>query len=121
VAAAQEMIGPRLAALNTWVREQGLSREFRMGVGLNSGTLMSGNVGSTRRLEYTVIGDATNTAARVESMTKEHGVPLLVTEAVLGYLTGPTDEWRFVDEVAPRGRVASVRLWTLDGRDETDG
>jgi adenylate cyclase len=121
VAAAREMIGPRLAALNTWVREQGLSREFRMGVGLNSGTLMSGNVGSTRRLEYTVIGDATNTAARVESMTKEHGVPLLVTEAVLGYLTGPTDEWRFVDEVAPRGRVASVRLWTLDGRDETDG
>jgi adenylate cyclase len=114
VAAAREMVGPRLVALNRWVRDQGLSREFRMGVGLNSGTLMSGNVGSARRLEYAVIGDTTNTAARVESMTKEQGVAVLVTQEVLDHLSGGADGWRFVDEVAPRGRVRSVRLWTID-------
>ena len=41
-----------------------------MGLGLNSGFVMSGNVGSERRLEYTAIGDTTNTAARLEGMTK---------------------------------------------------
>ena len=41
-----------------------------MGIGLNSGPVMSGNVGSERRLEYTALGDTTNTAARLEGMTK---------------------------------------------------
>ncbi len=114
VAAAREMIETRLASLNAWLPDQGLDHDFRMGIGINSGPVMSGNVGSDRRLEYTVIGDTTNTAARVESMTKEHGVSLLVTQRVIDHLTDPADGWAFVDEVAPRGRTGTVRLWTLD-------
>src|SRR2546423_8035983 len=70
LAAAREMLGPRLGRFNDWLRTEGLSEGFRMGVGLNSGPVMSGNVGSERRREYTAIGDTPNTAARLEGMTK---------------------------------------------------
>ena len=70
--AAREIVGPRIESFNQWlVKEKQISRRFKTGVGLNSGPLMSGNVGSERRLEYTVIGDTINTAARVEAMTKD--------------------------------------------------
>jgi adenylate cyclase len=114
VTAAREMVGPRLAELNAWARARGLAQELRMGVGIHSGPLMSGNVGSERRLEYTVIGDTANTASRVEAMTKEHGLSLLVTQDVIDRLSGPDHAWTFVDEVAPRGRTSTVRLWTVD-------
>ena len=56
----------------------GLKADFRMGVGLNSGTVISGNVGSERRLEYTAIGDTTNLAARIEAATKDTPYMLLL-------------------------------------------
>jgi len=113
VAAAEEMVAPRLAGLNEWASSCGLD-DFRMGIGLHAGSLMSGNVGSERRLEYTVIGDTTNTAARIESMTKDFGVSLLATQEVVEALTTGSDGWTFVDEVAPRGRAHTVRLWTVN-------
>ena len=70
LAAAEEMLTVRLRRFNEWLREQGLGEGFRMGVGLNSGSVMSGQVGSERRIEYTAVGDTTNTAARLEGMTK---------------------------------------------------
>ena len=73
---ARHMTGPALQEFNQWMRDQGVGEGFRMGVGLMSGEVMSGNVGSERRLEYTAIGDTTNTAARLEGMTK--GQPYMV-------------------------------------------
>ena len=113
LAAARQIIGPRRESFNAWLVERGIDATFDIGVGLNSGPLMSGNVGSARRLEYAAIGDTTNTAARVESLTKEVGVPLLLTQAVVDALHAGPDGLRFVDELAPRGREGTVRLWTL--------
>lgn len=113
VEVARQIIGPRLTAFNAWLGQRGIDSQFEIGVGLNSGPLMSGNVGSARRLEYAAIGDTTNTAARVESLTKEYGVPLLLTQTTVDELRDATLDLKFVDEVAPRGRAGTVRLWTI--------
>ncbi|HKO28673.1 MAG TPA: adenylate/guanylate cyclase domain-containing protein, partial [Solirubrobacteraceae bacterium] len=67
---AREMLEVRLPRFNEWIRSQGLGDGFRMGIGLNSGNVMSGHVGSERRVEYAAVGDTTNTASRIESLTK---------------------------------------------------
>jgi len=113
IATAREIVGLRRDRFNQWLREQGLDKVFDIGAGLNSGPLMSGNVGSARRLEYAAIGDTTNTAARVESLTKDYAHPILLTQAVVDHLTGTVDGLQFVDEVTPRGRMSAVRLWTV--------
>ncbi|MBK9293518.1 MAG: HAMP domain-containing protein [Oligoflexia bacterium] len=55
---------------------------IRMGMGLHCGELIAGNIGSTEKMEYTVIGDTVNTASRIESMTKEFGTDLLISNEV---------------------------------------
>ena len=115
LAAAREMRDVRLPAFNEWLRAEGLSEPgFRMGIGLNSGPVMSGNVGSERRLEYTAIGDTTNTASRIESMTKDTPHQLLLAEATRDLLNGQTGEdgLVFVGEFDVRGREQKIRLWS---------
>ena len=70
----------KLERFNAWMRDEGLGDGFKMGIGLNTGDVMSGNVGSARRLEYTAIGDTTNTAARLEGMTKGTPYQLFVAD-----------------------------------------
>jgi adenylate cyclase len=114
LAAAREMLGPRLDVFNQYLRDEGLHETgFRMGLGLNSGHVMSGNVGSERRLEYTAIGDTTNTAARLEGMTKGTPHMLFVSESVKDLLQTPVPELFFVDEFEVRGRTQKIRLWSL--------
>jgi class 3 adenylate cyclase len=112
--AAREMAGPKLDEFNAWLRERGLGDGFRMGVGINSGLVMSGSVGSSRRLDYTVIGDTTNTASRIEALTKELPFSVLVSGETYGALRGmPPEDLVFVDEVEIRGRRSAVKLWGL--------
>ncbi len=113
LAAAREMAQNRLAAFNRWFSERGLGDGFRMGIGLCSGPVRSGNVGSQRRIEYTAVGDTTNIAARLQSTSKEtpHGV-LLADSTRLALQTEPSD-LEPLGEVALRGRRAPVRVWTL--------
>jgi adenylate cyclase len=113
VAAAREMLRERLPRFNAWARERGYSDGFRMGIGMSSGPLMSGNVGSDRRLEYTAIGDTVNTASRIESLTKELGHPVLVSQSTLDLLTGAVDDLVYVDEITVRGRSQPTRVWSL--------
>ena len=84
--AAREMLA-RMDGFNGWLREQGLHDGFKMGIGLNSGPVMSGNVGSERRLEYTALGDTTNTAARLEGMTKGTPHQLFISDTTKQMLT----------------------------------
>ena len=114
LAAAREMLDLRLPRFNRWLREQGLGEGFRMGIGLNSGPFMSGNVGSARRLEYTIHGDTVNTASRLEGMTKELGRSMLLADATCQALSRRPDDLDFVGEVEVRGRRSTIGLWSLE-------
>jgi adenylate cyclase len=111
---AREMLETRLPRFNEWIRSEGLGDGFRMGIGLNSGNVMSGHVGSERRVEYAAVGDTTNTASRIEGLTKGTPHQLLLSDSTRESLVVPADDLVFVDEVDIRGRVAKMKLWGLD-------
>ncbi len=115
VATARELVGPRLDAFNEWVVESGLGEGFRMGVGLNTGQVMAGNVGSERRVEYTAIGDTTNTASRIEGMTKGSGRQLFIAGSTRAAMRdrSAAEQLVYVDEFEVRGREQGVQIWSL--------
>jgi adenylate cyclase len=111
---AREMLEVRLPRFNEWIRSQGLGDGFRMGIGLNSGYVMSGHVGSERRVEYAAVGDTTNTASRIESLTKGTPHQLLLSDSTRDALVEAADDLVYVEEVEIRGRVARMKLWGLN-------
>src|SRR5262249_42417578 len=92
---------------------------FKMGIGLNSGPVMSGNVGSERRLEYTALGDTTNTAARLEGMTKGTPHQLFISDTTKQMFTRPVDDLIPVGEAEGRGRKAKGLLGSMSDEDPT--
>jgi adenylate cyclase len=113
LATAREMLTERLPRFNQWLRDEKLSEGFKMGIGLNSGHVMSGQVGSERRVEYTAVGDTTNTASRIEGMTKGTPHQLFIAETTKNALSAEPDDLVFVDEMPIRGRVEPMKLWSI--------
>jgi adenylate cyclase len=107
------MLERELPAFNDRLAARGLGEPFRMGIGLNSGSVMSGNVGSERRMEYTTIGDTTNTASRIEGMTKGSAYQLFVAQSTKDALHDGGVALEFVDEFMVRGRTRPIRIWGL--------
>ena len=112
LAAAQVMAGPALEEVNAWLRERG-GADFKIGVGLNSGPVMAGNVGSERRMEYATVGDTTNTASRLESMTKGSEHTIFLADSVRQMLTRSRDDLVRVDAMRVRGKDEPVVVWSV--------
>jgi adenylate cyclase len=111
MASAREMLERRLPAFNDWMRERGVKDGFQIGIGLNSGPVMAGNIGSRERMEYTTIGDTVNTAARLEGMTKGSGHSLFIADSTRELLSAADGELSFVDSMPVRGRAEEIRVW----------
>lgn len=104
-----------LEKFNDWVKaEYGFEKRFQMGIGLNSGDVMSGNVGSERRLAYTAIGDTTNTAARLEGMTKGTDFMIFMSESTLQALSSKPDDAVQIGQYEIRGRSEKLVIWSVE-------
>ncbi len=107
-----------LARLNELRLSRG-QNELRIGMGLNMGPVIAGNIGSEDKMEYTVIGDSVNLASRMESMTKEYGTDLLIPRSVQEACPS-----RFVYERAKdakvKGKSQAIEVYKVRGYvDET--
>ena len=85
-----------------------LVRQMRMRIGISSGEIVTGNMGSTMRMNYTMMGDVVNTAARLEAAAKQYGIYILCTTETL-QLAGPDAfEWRTIDKVKVVGKFEAI-------------
>jgi adenylate cyclase len=113
VDAAREMVGSRLVAFNAWYAAAGLGEPFRMGIGLVSGPVMSGNVGSDRRMEYAAVGDTTNSASRLQGLTKDTPHMVLIGDTTRAALTRVAPDLVPVGAMDVRGKRVPAVVWTL--------
>ncbi len=94
--------------------EKRIGRPVRARIGLNTGPAVVGNMGSTRRFDYTAMGDTINLAARLESAGKQYGVHLLAGESTVA-AAGDTVVAREVDRLRVVGKTQPVRIYELIG------
>jgi len=113
VEAALEMLDA-LHELNTRWRAAG-HPELDIGIGINTGSMIAGNIGSEAIMSYTVIGDAVNLGSRLESLNKEYGTRIIISKTTRDRLSG---RYRFrpLGDVVVKGKTQPVAIFELAGR-----
>jgi len=99
-----------LKKLNAEWRQRDERIELAIGVGLNYGEAIVGNIGHPRRMEFTVLGDAVNLASRLEGATKQYGQAVLVGDSVYK-LTQEAFLYRHIDRIAVKGKSSAVDVY----------
>jgi adenylate cyclase len=115
VEAALEMI-VELGKLNERWKAEGRFAELDIGVGINTGPMIAGNIGSEQIMSYTVIGDAVNLGSRLESLNKQYGTRIIISDATRDRLTG---RYRFrpLGDVVVKGKTYPVAIFEVVGRE----
>jgi PAS domain S-box-containing protein len=110
----------RLAEYNQHRMKSGFM-PIKIGIGINTGTLMLGTVGGKNRMDSTVISDAVNLSSRLEGLTKYYGVSLLISQHTLARLHSPMDYCiRFIEQTTVKGKSKAVAVFEVFDGDEED-
>jgi len=118
LAAAREM-DTALAVLNRELAAEGRPT-LAFGIGINTGPVVAGNMGSKTRLNYTVIGDGVNLASRIEGLTKDpaYNTRIIISEATLRAVKHPPPV-RELGEVTVKGKQQAVRIYAVGAKGES--
>jgi adenylate cyclase len=85
---------------------------MRHGIGIHTGTVIAGNIGSSERLSYALVGDAVNLTSRIQALNKEFGTDILVS-GVTRVLLDSGHEFKPLPTVRVKGRAAEVEVFSL--------
>ena len=97
---------------NRAMRKIARQRLDDMGIGLNTNSVVAGNIGSPKRMDYTIIGDGVNLAARLESACKQYGARILLSDLTTSRLKG-VYRLREVDKVIVKGKTRPVSIFEI--------
>jgi class 3 adenylate cyclase len=110
----------RLAEYNQYRTKSGYM-PIQIGIGINTGSLMLGTVGGQNRMDSTVISDTVNLASRLETLTKNYGMSLLISHETLARLQNPTEyNIRFIEQVRVKGKSKPVAIFEVFDGDEPE-
>ena len=112
VACAVAMVEETARLREQWEAEG--KAAIRIGIGVNTGEAVAGNIGSERVFSYTVIGDAVNLASRLEGKNKDYGTEIIVSESTLARM-GEGFEAVYLDEVKVKGKERAVKIYEVKG------
>ena len=101
----------KLGELNEKWKSEG-KEALKIGIGINTGTAIAGNIGNLRRMEYTVIGNSVNMASRIEGLTKEYKIPIIISESTYQRVHEHVTVIK-LESVKIRGKSESVPLYGI--------
>jgi adenylate cyclase len=118
VEAALEMID-ELRKLNAKWEAEGRTANVDIGIGINTGPMIAGNIGSDQIMSYTVIGDAVNLGSRLESLNKQYSTRIIISDETRQRLTGRF-VFRALGDVVVKGKTRPVAIFEVVGRAAAD-
>lgn len=105
-----------LNEFNIQIKEEGVPA-FGMGLGINTGTVVVGNMGSDQRFDYTCLGDAVNLASRLEGQSKNYGVKIIIGQETAKLIKDDFDLFE-LDTIAVKGKQEGIKIYTLSKQTE---
>ena len=102
----------QLALLNVQLVAEGLPR-INIGIGINTGEALVGNMGSDQRFDYSVIGDPVNLASRLESSSKTLGKTLVISENTMKGIE-EMFPFEYIDSITVKGKTEPIKVYTVE-------